>query len=309
LTKAASGALGDPVALAKTLLASEGGKRVVQRFFDSYLEYTRASSITKTNITSPSFTTLGPEMVQETRAFIEEVIVQKGGGLKQLLTATSSNPSKNLATFYGFPAPATDYASIARPAGRGIGVLAQGAFLASHSNSDASSPTQRGLFPFYRLLCQPKLKAPANVPTISEAAMTNTTRQRYEVAHMQAGSACSFCHKHFDPIGFGFEHFDEAGRYRDMQGGEAIDSAATVPGPDGNPLFSFKTQEELVTGLANQPVAYQCFSAYLATYAFGSTESCLGPSNVSGLQAGTIGVVDALAALAAEPHFTQRKAQ
>jgi hypothetical protein len=141
------------------------------------------------------------------------------------------------------------------------------------------------------------------------AKQTNTTRQRYEISHISSGDGCPVCHKRFDPIGFGFEHFDEGGRYRDMQGGEAIDSAAEVPGPDGKPLFSFKTQEELVTGLAELPVAYQCFSAYLATYTFGTTESCLGSNNVAGLQAGTIGVVDALASLASAPNFTQRKSQ
>ena len=53
----------------------------------------------------------------------------------------------------------------------------------------------------------------------------------------------------------------------------------------------------------------QCFSAYVATYAFGTVESCLGQSKAAALQAGTIGFVDALAALASEPHFTKRKAQ
>jgi hypothetical protein len=310
LTKADSGALGDPVAIAKALLQTEGGKRAVQRFFEGYLGYTKVSSITKPNVTSPAFSALGPEMVLETRAFIDDVVFQKKGGLKELLTASTSNPSKTLATFYGFPAPANDYAATARPAGRGIGVLAQGAFLASHANSDASSPTQRGLFPFYRLLCKGQLHAPADVPTIGSAAVTKTTRERYEVAHLTRGGACVGCHRQFDPIGFGFEHYDEAGRYRDMQNGEPINAAAAILGPDGTtPLFSFTSQEELVTGLANQAVAYQCFTAYLATYAFGSTESCLGPTQAAALQAGTIGIVDALAGLAAEPHFTKRKAQ
>ncbi|HWA74295.1 MAG TPA: DUF1592 domain-containing protein [Polyangiaceae bacterium] len=309
LTKAASGNLGDLAAIAKGLLATEPGQRMVQRFFEGYLEYPRAAAISKTNITSPAFSTVNKAMVQETSKFVEDVILKKGGGLKQLLTANTTNPSKDLATYYGFPAPGADYASITRPAGKGIGVLAQGAFLSSHANSDASSPTQRGLFPFYRLLCQPKLTAPADVPSITVAKQTNTTRERYEIAHTSAGTSCPACHKRFDPIGFGFEHFDEGGRYRDMQGGEAINSAAEVPGPDGKPLFSFKTQEELVTGLADLPVAYQCFSAYLATYTFGTTESCLGSNNVAGLQAGTIGVVDALASLASAPNFTQRKAQ
>lgn len=309
LNKAASGALGDPVALAKTLLATDAGKRVVQRFFESYLAYTSVTSIARPNITSPDFDSLAPDMIQETRAFIEEIIIRKAGGLKQLLTASTTNPSKNLASYYGFAAPANDYASVARPNGKGIGILAQGAFLASHANSDASSPTRRGLFAYDKLLCETPLQVPPGVPNLGEATPTTTTRERYEVAHMKQGTSCPTCHKRFDPIGFGFEHFDEGGRYRDKEGGQAINAAAAVPGPTGDPLFSFTSQEELVTGLAKLPVVYECFAAYLAAYAFGTTQSCLSADQAGALQAETIGIVEAFAQLAGEVHFTQRQAQ
>ncbi len=266
LTKAANNTIGDPVAVAKALLATDAGKRLVQRFFEGYLGYTRVSSMAKTAI--PTFSTIGPDMVLETRAFIDDVVLQKRGGLKELLTSPTSNPSKALATYYGYlPAPATDYATVTRPAGKGVGILAQGSFLASHANSEASSPTQRGLFPFYRLLCQQKLTPPANVPAITAAVATNTTRERYEIAHMMAGTSCPGCHKHFDPIGFGFEHFDEAGKYRDTQGGENINSAATVPAQDLTPIFTFTGEDDLAAGFANLPESYECFAAYVATYA------------------------------------------
>jgi len=50
-------------------------------------------------------------------------------------------------------------------------------------------------------------------------------------------------------------------------------------------------------------------SAYLAAYAYGSDEACLGASQVTALQSGSIGIAEAYARLAAEPHFTQRSAQ
>ena len=43
----------------------------------------------------------------------------------------------------GFPSPSTDYASVTRPAATGIGVLAQGAFLATHAGSDAVTDQAR----------------------------------------------------------------------------------------------------------------------------------------------------------------------
>ena len=49
--------------------------------------------------------------------------------------------------------------------------------------------------------------------------------------------------------------------------------------------------------------------SYLATYAFGTGEACLGASNVAAMQSGTLGIADEFARLAAEPHFTQRSSQ
>jgi hypothetical protein len=307
LAKADSKSLGDSVALAKALLTSDTQRRALQHFFDSYVGYTTVSAIQKPAIMD--FAGLSGDMLQETQAFIADVVFQKGGGLKELLTAPSTNPSQRLAQRYGFPVPAADYATVARPSGRGIGILAQGSFLATHANAEASSPTQRGLFVFTRLLCRNKPTPPPNVPQISAPQPGKvTTRQRYEQLHAGAG-ACAACHKQWDPIGFGFEHYDQAGFYRQDEGGLPIDSSAAVPNPDGSTLFSFSDEESLVTGLAAQAISYQCFAGYLSTYAFGTSEACLGSGQVGALQSGSIGIVDAFAALAAEPHFTQRSSQ
>jgi hypothetical protein len=308
LAKADAGALGDLATQARTMMSSEAGARAFQRFFEGYLGYTSASSVQRPNI--PSYGTVSADMIAETRAFINDVLIVKKGGLKELLTAPSTNPSKALASYYGFPAPAADYASVNRPAGRGIGVLAQGAFLATHASPDSSSPTKRGLLPFYRLLCRPKLTPPPTVPQIGVPQPgQKTTRQRYEEAHAAPGSSCAFCHHQFDPIGFGFEHYDEGGRYRETEGGLAINAASTVPKEDTPTPFSFTGQEDLMTGLASQPIIHQCVAAYLATYAFGSADACLGMSSVPDLQANNIGLVEAFVKLASEPHFTQRNTQ
>lgn len=312
LAKADSGSLGDPVALAQGLVNTDRGKLALHRYFEAYLGYARVSATQKPNAvntaTNIRFADVNVDMARETRTFIEEVLYQKKGGLKELLTSPSTNPSSKLSQYYGFPAPSGDFASVARPAGQGIGILAQGAFLATHANSDGSSPTQRGNFAYLRLLCGTKLHVPADVPPLGAPEPgVKTTRQRYEAVHAKPGSSCAGCHQFFDPIGFGFEHFDEGGRFRETENGLPINAAATVTPPDGSAPFSFTSQEELATALANLPVAQECFAAHLATYAFGTNEACLGASGVAAAQAGTLGVVDAFAQLAAEPHFTKRK--
>lgn len=306
LAAAETGDMGDLQARARELVSSDKGKQALQRFFEGYLGYTRVVSTQRPGI--PEFGTVSSDMIEETRTFIDSVVYQSGAGLKELLTATATYPSVALATYYGFSAPASDYAAVERPEGTGVGILAQGSFLATYANSEASSPTRRGLFPFEKLLCQPKPEVPDDVPQLAqaEAGETITTRQRYEELHIQAGSGCASCHTYFDPIGFAFEHFDEGGRYRADENGLTIDASGELIDVANGGSVPFDGQEGLVAALVDQPVTYECFSAFLATYAYGSSLSCLGPSQAADLQAGNIGIADAFAALAAEPHFTRR---
>ena len=307
LTQAEAGGSVDVVSLAKSLLATDNGKLMVQRFFEAYLGYTQVASVERPNI-SP-FADIRPDLVQETRTFINQVVMQNNGGLKDLLTANTTNPSQKLASYYGMSMPSADYASVQRTAGQGIGVLAQGSILASHALPTSSSPTQRGLLVFTRMLCETKPTPPPVVPPPPPVQPGKaTTRQRYEQQHANGG-ACSTCHKLFDPIGFGLEHFDEGGRYRADESGLPINTVSDVPKPDATPLFNFQDEETLAQGLASQDVVYQCFAAYLATYAFGTGDACLGASRVNDFKAGTVSIADYYASLAAEPHFVKRNAQ
>jgi len=322
LQMASSGNLGDLTSMAKSLLGTDQGKAVLQHFFEQYFDYANVTSMSKPNIEmkSPKFSEVSDDMLNETRAFIDNIVFQKNGGLKDLLTSNTTNPSKTLATYYasgnaysgGFPTPSTDYASVTRPAGTGVGIMAQGAFLASHAAPTNDSPTKRGLIPYRKLYCK-QISPPANVPsldTTAPVAATHTTRDRYEMAHeltQGATGACAVCHKQFDPIGFGFEHFDEGGRYRTKEGSYDVNSTATAVAADGSSMM-FTDEESLMSDLVNQPVIHECMAAYLATFSFGTNDACLGSDQVSDLQSGKIGIVDAFARLAAEPHFSQRNA-
>jgi hypothetical protein len=297
----------DAPALAKSLLTTGAGQATLQRFFESYLDYARVGSIERPGIAQWG-AVRGP-MIRETRGSIDQIVFRNRGGLKELLTSATTNPSRDLAAYYGFPAPETDGASTLRTSGRGIGLLAQGSVLATRAQPNGSSPTQRGLLVFSRLLCGIKPTPLPNVPGIpSPSPGRLSTRQRYESQHA-AVSPCRTCHQLFDPIGFGFERFDEGGRYRATDGGLPIDTASLVPTDAGAPLFEFDDQESLARGLAEQDVVYQCFAASLATYAFGTGEACLGASRVAELRSGELGIADFYASLAAEPHFTRRASQ
>ena len=117
-------------------------------------------------------------------------------------------------------------------------------------------------------------------------------------------AVCKSCHDRFDPIGFGFEHFDEAGRYRDTENGYALDATGTVPlTGDG-----FDGQEELARALAASEEVGVCVSGQMVNYAFGGGGGveCLGEGARTKLLAEGSSLIDFLASLAGEPHFTRR---
>jgi hypothetical protein len=291
------------VATARELLLTPAGREVIQTFFDAYVGHSRVTAIAKVNV--PEFPDLREQMLEETRHFIDEVIVNRNGGIKELLTANFTTPTLELAQFYGFPAPASDFAVVERPPGRGIGLLAQGAVLATLAQPNGSSPTKRGMWIYKRLLCNVVPDVPPNIPELKPPQPgARTTRQRYEEDHAQG--SCQGCHSRWDPIGFGFEHFDEAGRYREEEGGLAIDTQSHVD-QRGQTLFEFNGEEDLMTQLADEPLVYQCLSGYLNTFAFGEELTCSGETRRAEFMSGSLGLVDYLASLAGEPHFSQRR--
>lgn len=291
-------------AVASELMSSPAGVEQLHGFFSSWLAYTE---LPPSRPNAPDFAGVSTDMVQETRKFVEAVVLMGRGGYKELLTAPTSNPSAKLAAFYGFPAPASDYAAVTRPGGEGIGILAQGSVLASHSHEAASSPTLRGLLVFERLLCGTRPEVPPNVPTLVAASPgVKTTRQRYEEQHMAAGGPCPACHRNFDPLGFALEHYDEAGRYRTDEAGLPINSTGTA-NDGGVPVFDFTGEEDLSSNLAALDKVGVCTSGYLAAYAFANSVPCLGETRRPDFVAGRLGFADYLASLATEPTFTRRK--
>ena len=81
------------------------------------------------------------------------------------------------------------------------------------SDGIVSSPVERGAWVLRHLLNDPPPPAPPNVPQISRLeSKILTTRERL-LAH-QEEAQCASCHRKIDPIGFGLENFNAAGKWR-----------------------------------------------------------------------------------------------
>lgn len=132
------------------------------------------------------------------------------------------------------------------------GLLTQRSLLTVHAHHDGSSPVHRGVLVRERLLCEPLPPPPANLDTSPpEVDPTLTTRERY--AQHATDPACSGCHDKVDPIGFGFEHYDGLGQWRDTENGLPIDASGQVDGLD------FDGVDELSTLLLDDERFRACF--------------------------------------------------
>lgn len=310
LARAAAGELDDPqvrIDEARRLLSTMPGILIMRRFFREWTGYGQVAATVRSD--DPGFENVRDAMEVETQSFIEQVVFADEGDVRDLLTAPYTMLDPQLAAFYGYGSPDGTYARVDRPENWGIGLLSQGSLLAANAHAEASSPTLRGVLVYERLLCNARLTPPADVPALTPVAEgAQTTRQRYEESHA-ADPACQSCHRLFDPIGFGFEHFDNVGRYRADEQGLPIDASGTLI-VDADTEFAFDGITELAQVAADTPEVTDCVSGLMVGYTFGGAggEVCVAEGARDALQAGEIGLFEYMVQLAGAPHFTQRRA-
>ena len=196
----------------------------------------------------------------------------KDGRIGKLLKSDYVFVNGLLATYYGIEGVTGDeFRKIGLPADspRG-GLLGMAAIHAMGSDGVVSSPVERGAWVLRHLLNDPPPPAPPNVPQISRLNdQVLTTRERL-IAH-QEEAQCASCHRKIDPIGFGLENFNAAGKWRttDHAGGKGkkgktwtIDaSGAFHKGPafsDYNELRDLiaKREEDFARGFAEHLIEY-----------------------------------------------------
>jgi hypothetical protein len=313
LDRAASGELDTPpgIAAAARELAIDpatGKARLELRrefgtFTDQWLGLSVLGNLTKSTETVPGFDGgIRTAMRRETDSFIDKIVFEDHGGVRELLTSPVSVVEPSLATYYGWAGAS---GTVMRPAGWGVGLLAQGSLLAINAGNAYTSPTQRGALVRERLLCTDIPPPPPVVGDIPPPTGAETTRQRYEM-HAENPS-CSGCHQLMDPIGFAFEHLDAGGRYRAMEGPFPIDDRGVITDL-GNDI-TFTGPDELASALAAAPQTSTCMASYMASHTYGLDHhdtSCLVSSLAQQLASGQIGIVDFYVGLTATRHFTNR---
>jgi len=132
----------------------------------------------------------------------------------------------------------------------------------------------RGKFVRQQLFCTPPRPPPPDIvvqpPTVDPRL---TTRQRF--AQHTAEESCASCHMFLDPIGFTFEHYDAAGRWRDTDGGgQAVDASGALTGTDVDGALDGVAS--LGALLASSDQVASCTATQWFRYAFARNERTAG---------------------------------
>lgn len=247
-------------AVTKELLQDARARRQIARFHSMWLGYERMPH-------SPS---LSSAMLKETQALLDKVIFDDKRPWLDVLTAKETFVTPELATHYGLPSPNSSsggWVSYGNEPRQGL--LSHGSFLSAVAKFSDTSPTQRGLLIRRRLLCEdispppPSLKVNADMPPEG----SDPTACKSERYNMWKTDGCSLCHSKMEPIGFGLENFDAAGKYRTHEP-DRPDCEITGQGKlEG--IGDFSGPVDLSNRLLESGGIESCMTAYYVRYALG----------------------------------------
>jgi hypothetical protein len=257
---------------ARRLLADPQAHAAVSNLFHQWLRFDKMDRMTKS---ATLFPTWNEQVAQSLRnsagVFVDHVFWDLGGSLDALLTDNKAYVDANIAPMYGLTATAgNDMQLIVTDAKQRSGILTQAGLLAAFAHETADSPVLRGVFVMDRLLCSAPPPPPANLnlslPDASSGSTPMTTRDRFAMTHEQGD--CAGCHHAIDGFGFGFEHYDAVGKWRDTDNGLQVNAKGWIDGTrDAN--GDFDGAVELGQRLAQSEQVSDCVASQWFRYSLG----------------------------------------
>ena len=259
-------------AQARRLLETTRAKAMVRDFNQQWLQLDQLSGLARNPPDGMADVKgIGADYRESLQQFLDQVFWEHGD-LQSLFLSPQTFVNARLAGVLGLAAPASGFAAVSGAPGS-VGLLSQPALMAMLAHSDQSGPVQRGVFVLQRLLCIDVPPPPPGLNPVPPDPDPNlTTRERFAVH--TASTSCSGCHKLIDGAGFGFENYDQLGRYRSEENGLPVDASgemmmtgeAALDGPYNGVL-------ELSNRLASSPRVERCLATNWYRYAMGRVET------------------------------------
>jgi hypothetical protein len=208
------------------------------------------------------------EMKQESLRLVERIALDEQRDLTEILTDERTELGPALAQVYGIDPVSSDFATydLSGDPNR-LGILTQPGFLILRAAPAHVSIVDRGLMVMRVFLCQEMPAPPPGAAAqIDSIPIELTDRDRF--ALHAAAPECAGCHDAFDPLGYPFEPFDFAGRFRTTDAyGNPLRSDGQVL-LDGT-LQSYADTASFAALLAASPAVQRCLVSKLYQYGMG----------------------------------------
>jgi len=257
---------------ARRLLETSRAKAMVRDFNQQWLQLDQLSGLARNPPQGMADVKgIGADYRESLQQFLDQVFWEHGD-LPSLFSSPQTFVNARLGAVLGLEAPASGFAAVSAAPGR-VGLLSQPGLMAMLAHSDQSGPVQRGVFVLQRLLCIDVPPPPPGLNPVPPDPDPNlTTRERFAVH--TASSSCSGCHKLIDGAGFGFENYDQLGRYRTEENGLPVDASGEMMAT-GEPAVNgpYTGVLELSNRLAQSPRVERCLATNWYRYAMGRVET------------------------------------
>lgn len=269
---AEAGQLSEPQVLAaqvERMLNDPRSEVFLESFFGQWLGLRKLPDMNFDVKLFPTFSSeLREDLRRETQLFVRSIVRENRSAL-DLLRADYTFVNGRLAEFYGIPGvppKTTEFRKVSLAGTPRQGILTQGSILMLPSYPNRTSPTRRGNWILENILGEDPPPPPDNVPELAEtqAAQPNLPLRKQLELH-RTNAVCASCHRTMDSIGFGLEHFDAIGRWRDKDNGKPIDAVGDLPSGE-----KFSSPRELIGILMQRKEDFaRHLSSRLLTYALG----------------------------------------
>lgn len=269
------------------MLKAPKGRVGFQGFLFDFLGVKRAALDRKhTSVLAGTTPTLLVSMQQELRRFVEDVVFERAGSYRELLTAPFSYVNADLRPIYGLASGGAGFEKVSLDAGTGrLGLLTQPLVLTAHTKEIGESPIQMGMFIRTFMMCQPVAPPPSNVNTQLPTGMAVeglTEREKFQLHSKQP--ICASCHRQFDPPGFAYSPYDPIGRYsvKDAHG-RPFDTKGTLHQVDDG-AQEFVDAVDMIRKLGASRTAADCFALQLYRWVQGYVEGTADAPAIERLQ-------------------------
>lgn len=254
---------------ARRMLDDPRASDVIESFHDTVFEGEKMENAAPSASIFPNVPeTFGELARDEFHHFVDDVVLSRDGGIRELLTSSRAFVNADLATIYGIEGTfGTELEPVELDGSQRRGILTQIGFLAANASSVNPDPIHRGKFLAERIVCAELPAPPDVIPPLPDVS-GETNRESIEQLTEQPGSSCAGCHSTLiNPYGFPFENYDAVGGWRVQDDGFDVDASATITldGVEhnvGNAL-------ELIDVLAASPSVHSCYLQHWVEFAAG----------------------------------------